>query len=217
MTLRDLMDQEAAKAETLATRASLLGEGVVSPVLIAASRLAVLAVAKDDGGGVIGEPVADLMALRANPKLRKAIEQTIATARDSALQEITGALRQGFEDDAKGRALLLEADSALSVVVDLTAAEISAMDDFPILGHTALEMATYLAGLLRHAIAGAIAGPLTGRIDAKGLPGALGEVGRLHGVRLANAVREAYQAGTSAAARALADALTQPFLIPSHA
>lgn len=202
------MEQEAEAADILAARAAVAGEGAISSVLVIASRLAVEAVAKDEGGGVLGEAANDLRALRSDPRLRKAVEQAVATARDSALAELHAALRQGYEQDAQGRARVLEEESTgLVVRVDLTRAEIAAMDGYPILGHTALETATYLAGLLRHAIAGATASPLNGTIDAKALPGVLGEVGRLHGARLANAVREAYQAGTRAATAALGASL----------
>lgn len=208
MTFQALRTQEVAEAEALAERARRLGAAALQASTMAVAVTAIAAVAAEGGRGVIGEPAADLRALRTDTRLMQAIGTDRIRAEAAAITDLLGALQAGYRTEALGRAAATEAQATgLQIRVDITPNELAALIDYPIQGHSTREHARHLVVLLMHAFDGALAAPLTGSIDPTALPAALGEVARLHGERLANAVREAYFAGTQAAEKAMRAAL----------
>lgn len=205
---RDLTKREEREAEALAQTAAAHGRSAIGATLGRAATVAVASVLRDDGRGAVSEPASDLRELRADPGLQQAKRDDLGAVASMAHEAIVDAIRAGYEFDAHERAALTEARSTgLRLVVHLSEEELADLEDFPVVGFTAAELAGRLVGLLSQAIDQTLALPLSGLLDAKALPSALGEVARLHGERMANAVREAYFAGVRAATFALRRAL----------
>ncbi len=208
MSLEALRLQEAAEAEILAARARIIGGAALSAATMAVAVSALASVSALSGGGIIGEPAADLRVLRIDTRLMQALGVDRMRAEAAAMTEILGALKAGYRTEAVGRAAAIEAQTkGLAIVVTITPEDLAALVDYPIQGHSPREVARHLVVLLVHGVDGALAAPLTGAIDPLVIPAALGDVARLHGDRLAAAAKEAYFAGTQAAERAVRAAL----------
>lgn len=207
--LADLRRHEEAEAEGLAEKAQALGTLALQPATLIAARLAVQAVQRDDRRGSVGEPAADLSHLRTDHRLMPQLEGDLQRAQASAFGLIIEAIRKGYEIDARGRAAITEEEATgLRLTVEITPQDLRDLASYPILGHAPREIARHLADTLRYEVDGALAMPLTGTIDPAAIAPALGDVARKHGDRLANAVREAFFAGTQAATKAITAALT---------
>lgn len=204
----DLRAREGIEADRLAMSASAAGASALQASTLAVATLAVQSVAADGGRGAISEPAADLRQLRTSTPMLTALRADLARAELVCEGDLLGALQAGFVTDSHGRAAATMAQATgLVLRVELTDEEISDLASFPIMGHTAAETARHLVALLNNAVQGALAQPLTGALDVRLLPAALGDAARVHGDRLANAVREAYFAGAQAAEKALRAAL----------
>ncbi|MBA3588847.1 hypothetical protein [Methylibium sp.] len=202
--LDDLRAREATLADTLAERARSLGMAALQPSTLVVARLAVELVQRDDGRGTVSEPAEDLRRLRTDTRLIRALEGDLQRAVSTALGLIIESLRQGYEVDLRGRAEATESEATgLSLLVIITPQDLHDLAAYPVLGHAPREIARHLSDQLRYDVEGALAAPLTGRIDAASTPEAVGDVARKHGDRLAAAVREAFYAGAQAATKAL--------------
>lgn len=201
---QELIAREREAADQLAQRAKVVGFSAVTPLLIAVAKVAVSQVTHSDE-----EPAADLLALRSDPRLLAATEFACQELRTQAWTEMRTALLTGYSDDIRWRSALVQEESnGLEISVRHTTEEMMALRDYPILGHTAAESADHLEIVFRYALDGVFAQPITGAIDLRALPVALGSAGRMHAERLMNATREAYFAGVQAATKALTAALT---------
>lgn len=208
LSLEDLSKREQAAADELGTAASAIGRGAISSTLATVARAAVLAVQGDQGRGELGEPAADLRELRTNPMLRIAMDRDLVLAERNAFLAITSALEEGYMYDAMKRSeVIADQSKGLEFDVDITDQELRDLADYPIHGHTPREIARRMRLTLNDAIDEALARPLTGTIDPAQVPVALAEVARIHGDKLATAVREAYFAGVQAATNAIGKAL----------
>lgn len=197
---------EQAEADKLTATATAIGAGALSRTTLAAASEAIRAVQADLGRGVTSEIVADLRALRTNPALQAALAADLRVALASARLLIEDALWLGFRTAAISRSKLTET-GRLKLTVDLTEADRAELRDYPILGHTPAEVAASLIDRLSFEVGGALALPLTGRIDPATIPAAIGGVSVAHGERLGAAVSEGYFAGIQAASKALGAAL----------
>jgi hypothetical protein len=205
---RSLVKREESNAEELAQAAAVHGRSAISATLSRAASLAVASIANDQRRGAILEPAFDLRALRTDPGLQIAKREDGHRAEVMAHEAIVDSIRAGYEYDARERAAIVEERATgLTLTVDLSEEELSALESFPVAGFTAAELAGRLRTQFEQAIDQTLALPISGLLDAKAVPAALGEVARLHGVRCASAVREAYFAGVRAAQGALLRAL----------
>ncbi len=199
---------EETEAAGLAERAAEIGAAAIQATTLVSAQLAVEAVQANAGRGNLGEPAADLRALRTDARLLLQLAGDLARAQASAEAILLDALRRGYETDLRGRAQATEDDAtALTIAVTIDEQELRDLVDYPILGHTAPETAKHLAARLRFDLDGALAAPLTGKIDPAAIPASLGEVSRRHGERLGAACREAYFAGAQAGTEALTEAI----------
>ncbi len=197
---------EKDEADALKTTAATIGAAALTRTTLVAAQEAIRAVQADGGAGTVGEPVADLRRLRANPRLSAAIQADLRVAQSTALVLIQDALFVGYRTAAIGRTKAATTDRLTFDVSNLEA-DRGELRGWPILGHTPAEVAANLTTSLDYALAGALALPLTGSIDPATIPAAIGAVSSQHGDRLGAAVSEAYFAGVQSATRAIGAAL----------
>ncbi len=195
--------KEGAESDRLAAIAQGIGNSCIQSSTVTVAQYLIKAVAKDSGAGALAEPANDLRMIRSSSPVNSAINRDMANAQDAALHLISGAIQAGYKLGAKTRGV----DLGLPVKAEISPADLAALASYPVLGHTAAEIAADLVHSLRYDVDGALAAPLTGQIDADGIPAALGDVAQAHGRRLGNAVGEAFHAGVQAAVRAIGQLL----------
>ncbi len=198
---------EQAQSDRLRATAVQVGSAALSSVTLATAQAVIRSVQANEGGGIIGEPAADLRRLRTDPALMQAFDRDLRTAGGQALLLISDALWIGYRTGLEGRSAAMETPQ-LVFRVRLNEADRRELEGYPILGHTALEAAAHLVDRLRYEANAALAQPLTGTIDPTAIPVAMSQVSLAHGARLGGAVAEAHAAGVQAAVRAIGAALT---------
>lgn len=209
MSYAELAERESIEANALAEAAAASARGTLTNAVTAAAKAALSAVIQDDGRG-LSEPASDIAAIRIDYRLQFALSASVHSARQDALRSIQGAIVAGYRTDGEGRAReLVGASDGLTATFTMTDLDAHALSGYPIQGHPPEDIADHLSKLLRYALDGALAQPLAAAgADLSAIPAAIGEVTRLHGERVGNAVREAYFAGVQAATLALGKALT---------
>lgn len=202
--------QDAAQgvADEGRTFAEAVGQGVqarLASVLVAASAV-VLAQARQDtkAEGAVREAVLDTAGVQA------ALAPALAAAEDALEAELHAALVAALV--AGWRAGVEEQDKLLPPSVNLDAERVgaeaveAALEAWPILGHTAAEVAAHQAASWRFDAAGAL-----GVAAASGDPGSLvpglADAARTAGNRATSGAAEAFQAGVGAARLAAGEAL----------
>lgn len=149
-----------------------------------------------------------LIRLRHDTQVANTMARDVGRAQEQASILIGDALWMGYRRGATGRAKAMSGD-VLSIDVNLTPEDRRVLvADYPILGHTAAEAASHLAGKLRYDLDAALTLPITGSSDPATLPADLQALGDEHANRVAGAVDAAYFAGIQAAMKAIGAALT---------
>jgi hypothetical protein len=149
-----------------------------------------------------------LQRLRHDVAVANTIAMDLGRAQGQAQVLIADALWMGYRTAAVARADAMSRDG-LIITADPTDADRAALvTDYPILGHTASEIAAQLTTKLRFDLDAAITMPLTGSSDPAALPVALKALSEEHAGRVAGAVDAAYFAGVQAAVKAIGQAIT---------
>lgn len=204
MDLTPLKKRQGEQVAKLASTAEQLGSSVLASTTIAVAKALLRALARDEGGGALGEPSADLRRLRTDPGLAAALERDLRVASNQAAILMIDAMALGYRSEIEGQAASYH---GVTATVTIGAAERELLAGFPVAGHTPREIVARLLATLGYEIDGALAAPLSGAADPAALPSALGALGATHGARLGAAVEEAYWAATAAGMKALGAAL----------
>ena len=195
----------AAAAAALADAGQATGNAVglevtveLSRVLVAAATRALDAVRVDRGRGALAEAQADVADLQAG--LSDVLARAEAWLGDRLHTGLAEALGRGWE------AGIREQDASLPASVSLSSAEVPNLESWPILGHTAAELARHHAALWRFAAEGVLGAAAATGAPAMVVPG-LADAAKAAGNRAAAATAEAFQSGAGAARLATGEAL----------
>lgn len=139
-------------------------------------------------------------AMRTDMDFLKYVNDLWSTAVKVAAQSFNTALLAGFETDLKGRAeIQSNAEGSMKIEADITKEDTDPLINYPILGHTGLEIATSLANSLKFAIIRISTAPLRGDFDISQVPRNLEIEQELFARKVAQTTGTAYLSGTQAA------------------
>ena len=193
----------AAKSAKLRTHAESLAAKDISKTTIAASIAIVKRTVQDSGRGTIGEPAADLQAIRSDPQLTATILNDVRTAKTQAQLLIVGALAAAYREQVENMGI-----KGVEMTVTFDQQTRNALTNYPIIGQSSIEHAEQLADKLRRETYRAITMPVVGQADPFTLAEQLGLVAEQHAQRVGVIVEEAYFSGAQAGLKDAAKALT---------
>ncbi len=192
--------REATESDRLADVAVQVSANALAATMVAAAGAIIKILAKRESTPAAVS--AEMRQLRTDSGLAQALEHDTRSTRATTYMLIADALWLGFQTAADGRS------EGLPVAVALDESDRDALRDYPILGHTAGEVADDLMTKLRWESDAALAAPLVSGDDPQTITVALATVGQQHAGRVGFAVQQAYYAGVQAAVRAIGSALT---------
>ena len=128
------------------------------------------------------------------------IDELHAAALEVAFKSFDTALVKGFTTSLEGRAeLQTKAEGTLEVTVDVTKEDTDPLKEYPVLGHTILEISMSLADNLRFSVVSLSSAPLRGDFDLAQLPKNMENEQEKFARQVAQTVNTAYLSGTQAA------------------
>ncbi len=192
--------KEAAEERRLEDHALAASRSVISATTATIATLIIAKLKANDGRGTIGEPAADLRALRSNGQLITALQKDMRLGQSQANLFLSDALFVGYSHGLENRTKPLESDQ-LKFTISITDQDRKDLADYPILGFTAQETAGLLMRRLEEDINRILAAPLTAELEPATVPQNLAVAAESHAQRVASSVGEAYAAGVQAAVR----------------
>ena len=193
---------QANESEAWAADAEKIGKKVLSASTVEAARRAVVAVTDTTSRTALDEAVADIGDLRASPSLASSLDDDMVASQEAVLEIMLEAMEEGLDSEMRWQTTQVD-----GLKWELTDEDSMQLAGYPIQGHTAAEISTYMHTQLRYEVAGITASPLDGSTDVSTVPSQLlALVDRFSG-RCANAVREAYYAGVQLGVRMTAEAI----------
>lgn len=195
---------QAANADRLGEEATKIGRRALSSTTLEIARRAVAAVAETTTRAPLGESAADVADLRSSMPLTDALDEDMIASQDAVLELMLEAMEDGLDSEMRWQVTQIK-----GLTWDLSPVDRGMLPGYPIQGHTASEISTYMHAQLRYEVNGITAAPLDGSALVASIPEALGDLARRFGDRVAGAVREAYFAGVQLGVRTTAEALSR--------
>jgi hypothetical protein len=193
---------QADQADKLGVDATKIGRRVLSSTTTTVAQRVVLKLTESKTRAPLGEATADVSELRSSPDLTTSLDDDLAASQDAVLELLLEAMEEGLESEMHWQTTQVKGLTWRTSALDL-----AALAGYPIQGHTAFEMSSYMHNQLRYEVEGLTAAPLDGSSVVTSVPEALGDLSRRFGDRVASAVREAYFAGVQLGLRTTAEAI----------
>lgn len=194
----ELIDAFADEAQEHRARAEMQAMRSLDATSIAAARQVIETVLADKGRG-FQEGIADMEDVRraVEPELLRDLSQAQQISRDVWREAIIA----GYETALVGRMYIFNAESdILSIEVEVTDDDRAQLQQFPVLGHTLDEWARHHVGALHWALSGIMVQPVTRDSQLSQIPEAIRAEISTFSRRTGEIARDAYLAGTKAAA-----------------
>lgn len=205
--MADLTEHKAAQsanASRLGDEARKVGRRALSSTTLEVARRAVASVTETTTRAPLGETSSDVGELRSSQPLTTALDDDITASEDATLELMLEAMEDGLDSEMRWQVTQIK-----GLTWELTAIDRGMLPGYPIQGHTASEISTYMHNQLRYEVNGITAGPIDGSSLVSSVPEALGDLTRRFGDRVAGAVEEAYFAGVQLGVRTTAEALSR--------
>lgn len=194
---------QAADAERWNAAGQKIGKRALSSTTLEVARKAVTKVTETKTRSAMNEPVADLMELRSDAGLQRAMDEDMTASSDAVEEVLLEAMEDGLDSEMRWQVTQFS-----GMNWELGDEDRMMLSGYPIQGHTAHEISAYMHEQLRYEVAGIAAGPVDGSTLVATVPEQLSQLVERFGGRVGGAVQEAYYAGVQLAVRMIAEAIS---------